>query len=157
MHQRIDQFLKERAATYIVRRHCDCDVAIHSPNDFARAIGYPQARVTKTLFLRSRNDGAYCLIVLPSDRRANLHRVGECIGKSPLELASRTDLELVLGFPPTAVSPLGARAVSVVVDTCLMAFETILVGSGVIGIEIEIAPQTLASLVGAKVISISDL
>ncbi|KZE43293.1 hypothetical protein AVW09_00695 [Microbacterium sp. T32] len=82
----------------------------------------------------------------------------EAAGVGRLEVGKPEELAEVLGYPRNGVSPLGIPGeVPVLIDAELHNFPTILIGGGATGIEIEIAPDTLAHLTGAVVVSLSAL
>jgi Cys-tRNA(Pro)/Cys-tRNA(Cys) deacylase len=67
-----------------------------------------------------------------------------------VEIADKAELESLLNFPPNGVSPLGNNAYPVFIEESLMSYPTILVGSGSIGIEIELEPAELVRLTSAQ-------
>lgn len=60
--------INKLGSEYKVRDHGKLSSQIRNPNDFAAALGYPIQRITKTLFLRSRDGRAYAAVCL-MDRR----------------------------------------------------------------------------------------
>lgn len=72
-----------------------------------------------------------------------------------LQIASKNDLSGILGYPPKGVSPFGVSC-PVYVDRGIMAFETILVGGGEAGVEIEITPEVLVKATAAKVLDFTE-
>jgi prolyl-tRNA editing enzyme YbaK/EbsC (Cys-tRNA(Pro) deacylase) len=66
-------------------------------------------------------------------------------------LATTVELVKELSFKPGAVSPLAVGDVPLVVDETLMAFSTILIGSGVMGVDIELDPRDLVVIANARI------
>ncbi len=60
----------------------------------------------------------------------------------------------LLDYPPRAVSPFGIRNIPLLIDAALLVHDTIIVGSGRIGVEIEINPFALIAATSARVCSI---
>ncbi len=82
------------------------------------------ACVCKNLFLTTRNESAFYVLMLEADRSADLRRLARAIGSSRLCFASDERLWELLGQRPGMVSPLGVihdrgRAVTVLLDVGL--------------------------------------
>ena len=60
----------------------------------------------KNLFLRNKR-GEYFLLVMPSDKRADLKLVAKLLNLPRLSFASEAELEKILGLHTGAVTPLG--------------------------------------------------
>lgn len=149
MHDRINEILRSSGCPYKEYLHNSLGVAIHGPQDFAFALGYEQNRITKTLLVRATNQDLFGLVVAPSNRRIDLGRVAQILQVKHVQIASTQELSQVLGYPPKGVSPLGADSVPVLIDESLMGYESILIGAGEIGVEIEISPKALKKLTNA--------
>jgi Cys-tRNA(Pro)/Cys-tRNA(Cys) deacylase len=156
MHERIRKVLEENRVPFRLRLHREFAVPIRSPADFAKALGYVPERVAKTILLRNQARSFFCLATLSAHYRLNFGAVAERAQSGRLELASAEELKRALDYPPLSVSPLGADGLSVFVDSSLTEFETVLVGAGTVGEELEIAPGHLVSVAGATVASLAD-
>jgi Cys-tRNA(Pro)/Cys-tRNA(Cys) deacylase len=143
VHPRVAQALDDAEVPYEVRWHDECDRPIQSPADFAAALGYPIGRITKTLIVASPGTRLLGAVVLPADGRLDARAAGSALGRGRVEIASAEDLATATGYPRTGVSPLGLTDVSVVIDDSLTAHATVLIGAGVVGGEVELAPQDL--------------
>lgn len=155
MHKRINDILAEAGVRYQERRHSEVSVAIRSPQDFAEALGFETGRIAKTLLLCTPGNDQLCLAVLSCDRRLDMKLVASILGVNRLQVASKSMLDEALGYPPTGVSPFGAGMHQVVMDESLMRFDTILVGGGEVGVEIEISPKDVKQIANAKVVRVS--
>ncbi len=151
MHPHIEIILKAHSVPFTVRRHADLPVRVASPTDFARALGYGIERITKTLFLRSAKRQQYALVVASVDKKIDLKAVARSLGCSRFELASREELKRLVGYPPTGVSPIGTKGFPVVMDSTLLTLKTVIVGGGIVGIEIELSPADLQRVTNATV------
>ena len=137
---------------HIVHRHTALPGPVRTPHDLAAALGIDVGRVTKTLLVESAG-GALLRIVAPVHERVDLRRVAALLGVRRLRLASVATLERALGHPPGGVSPLGSGQVGVVVEAALLTHETILIGAGVAGVDIELSPNDLLRLCTGRVLS----
>jgi Cys-tRNA(Pro)/Cys-tRNA(Cys) deacylase len=140
---------------YAVHRHADHPVPIDSPETFARVLGIDAARIARTLLVQARGTGRQGLVVCAAGRRMDAEAVGRWLGGARAELAPREALARRLGQPPRGVSPVGAGELPVCLDAGLTAHPTVLVGSGVAGVEVEIDPENLRRVCGAEVLPVT--
>ncbi|HET6805631.1 MAG TPA: YbaK/EbsC family protein [Frateuria sp.] len=152
---RIMEALDAAALGYRVHCHDDFTRSIRSPQDFAQALGYELRRITKTLFVKCRDAERYYLLVCGMDKRIDLQGLAGRLGATRLELASLPDLQRHVGYPPTSVTPIAVGGIPVLMDESLLACETVLTGSGVPRVEIEIAPADLQALCGAQTMALA--
>lgn len=130
--------------------------AIETPADFAAALGYPLGRIMKTLVCRSRSNDTHVAIVCPMDARVDFKRIAQQLDCGRLETASTAELESITGYPRGGVSPLGLDdRIPVVVERRVLDYETVLIGGGAAGIELEIAPEDLIRITGAMALEFS--
>ena len=89
------------------------------------ALGLPvHGLVCKNLFLRDSKGKRHFLVVLPGDKTADLKRLAQQLGSTPLSFASEQRLQEHLGLRRGEVTPLGllngrAAGVEVVFDRSL--------------------------------------
>lgn len=152
LHRRVQQALQSSGVPYRLRRHDRQPRAIRSPADMAEALGYPVARITKSLLVRT-SDGRtdHAVAVLSAGDRADWSRLAAALSARRVEMAPREDLENVLDYPPQGVSPIGADRLPVVLERRLLGFETVLVGAGVAGVEVEMDTADLQRITAAVV------
>jgi len=144
--------------------HASFAMPICSPREFADALKFDPSRIAKTVLLARHSlrqhqrlmspAENYAAVCIPAPARMNFARVGDLLGWKRAELATVDELKILLGYPSGAVSPLGIGDVPLFADTSLLAFQTILVGSGIPGVEIEIEPQALAAISNARLADI---
>lgn len=104
-------------------------------------------RITKTLLVKAEGGGdRFCIAVLPATDRVDLNRVTSCAGAGLWKLASERELSDLTDYPRFGATPLGVRGVPVYIDLRLHDWETILVGGGAPGIEVELSPTELSRL-----------
>lgn len=145
------------AAGIVHQAHChdDFDRPIRAPKDFADALGYELARITKTLFLKSRDEDRHYLVVCSMDKRVDLPGLAARLGAKRLEMASLADLQRLVGYPPTSVTPIAVHDIPVFMDETVLGYSTVLTGAGVPRVEIEISPRDLAALCKAQTVSMA--
>lgn len=156
MHERVKHHLEHHQAAYKVHFHKDLPFPISSPRDFAAALGYELKRISKTLLLHDERGPSYYVIVLSCDRKVDLKMVADSIGCGRLELASRRELEQLLGYPPQGVSPFGVRGIQVMMDQALLELPSVLVGAGEGGVEVEVSPHKLQEITQAITLELSS-
>lgn len=142
--------LEKNKIPYKVHRHAEHDTPIIRPEDFALALQYDVARISKALVVRDTSSEVFAILVCGATRKANLKRVASELGVKRLELATLADLKNKVGLPPLAVTPIGLRELPTFIDADLFRFETILTGAGVPKMELELSPEDLAELSMAK-------
>jgi Cys-tRNA(Pro)/Cys-tRNA(Cys) deacylase len=148
VHERIRTLLLSTAIRYREIRHSDFPEPIRSPADFARALGCEEARITKTLLVKAGDE--FCLVVLPAPSRLHFSKLAAMQAKKRYSMASREEVAQLLDYPPLSVSPLASRGIPVIIDSTLQAYDTVFVGAGSVGVEIELAPSDLIALTHAQ-------
>ena len=108
-------------------------------------LGLDPARVFKTLVVEV--DGALTVAVVPVGAQLDLRALGK-----RARMADRAAAERATGYVTGGISPLGQRrSLATVLDESALAFETIHVSAGRRGLELELAPDDLVRLTGARV------
>jgi Cys-tRNA(Pro)/Cys-tRNA(Cys) deacylase len=155
----VDSLLLRLGARARAIRHADLGSAIHTGHDFARAMGCAPNQVAKTLLLRDNaptGPGAsskkrYAVFALAQSDRLDLNAVRATLKTGEAQLASRNEIQQVLGTVPSAVSPFMTGSIPVYVDEKLLCLHIIFVNGGVPGVDIEIAPADLVEVTRAQV------
>jgi Cys-tRNA(Pro)/Cys-tRNA(Cys) deacylase len=145
IHPKIQERLNQQVETFEVREHAAFGIPIKSPADFARALGYPIERIVKSVLLRGQSSQEFLLAVCSVNKKFDLIAIAKLFHTARLELATAGELLEKTGYPPTGVSPIGVESIPVIVDQGILAYETILIGGGVAGVEIEIAPRDMVA------------
>ena len=121
----------------------------------AEAMGVDPARLLKTLMARA---GTTILCVLvSSDRSVSLKRLAAAAGAKDAALMPPAEAERATGYHVGGISPFGQKKrARTLLDRVAMKFPTIFVNGGRRGLEIEIAPADLLSVLNAAVVELSD-
>ena len=130
-------------------RHADLSAPINSPADFAAQLGYELSRITKTLLIRSIAGDIHALVVSPMGKKIDFPLVARLLGAKRVQVSPPDELQRLTGYPERGVSPLGVHGLKTLIDEELFRFETILIGAGEAGVEIEINPTDLESITNA--------
>jgi len=143
------------AAGAKLHRHAELGRSIRSPWDFAEAVGVSPERILKTVLLADRGlsqsrrseavPQAYAAAVVPFAWRIDMPAVARRRGWRGCEVATPEELEAVTGYPRWGVSPLGLPCPAYL-DEQILAHETVFIGAGRAGIELELPPQRLADM-----------
>ena len=122
----------------------------------ARALGYAEAQMVKTLIFRT-GAGEHALIMLGGDKSAISGRLKRALGSRDIKLADPAAVKEITGYdigsiPPFHWQPPEFRSL---LDACLMDEKVLGVGAGIWGQEILIAPEDLVAAIGAEVVDLS--
>ncbi|MFS0716306.1 Cys-tRNA(Pro) deacylase [Arthrobacter sp. 1P04PC] len=115
----------------------------------AEVLGIDPARVFKTLMVDV--DGRLAVGVVPVSGNLDLKAIAAALGGKKAAMADPATAERRTGYVLGGISPLGQRQASpTVVDESALALETILVSGGRRGLDLELSPQDLIRLTGAR-------
>ena len=151
MHARVREALERHALSHRLWEHRLAPHPIRSPADFSAYAGIPIERIAKTLFLSVTGVAApSVLVVCPMTARLDLPAIAGLLGATAVTMGSRQALAEQLGYHPNGVSPIGAGSIPVLMDEAVFAHPTIAVGAGEAGVEVEVEPQALATMISAR-------
>lgn len=152
IHPRIAQYLSSTGTQFRLWRHADLSRDISSPVEFSEFSGIPIERITKTVLFRERSGPKRLVLAnAPILDRLDLKALAREVDFGPVELAPVSVLTESLDYPPTGVSPFGiALEIPIIVDLTVLAHSSVTVGGGATGIEIELSPQDLLRIEGAR-------
>lgn len=157
LHDSIRTELCTQQVIFKVHDHAQLPSPIRNPGDFAAALGYPLERITKSLFLCSRDRRIHAVAVCSAERRLDYSSVAAALGVRRIEAATLVELQVKTGYSPNGVSPLGlSDDIAVLVDVSLMDHPTVLIGGGAAALEVELAPTDLVRISGAMVTHITN-
>jgi Cys-tRNA(Pro)/Cys-tRNA(Cys) deacylase len=115
----------------------------------AESLRVPAGRLFKTLVVDV--DGSLRAYVVPGDRQLDLRAIGK-----RAVLAERPAAERATGYVVGGISPLGQRrSLPTVVDEAALSWPTIFVSAGRRGLELELSPDDLVRMTGARVAAVS--
>ena len=133
-------------------------VAFGAVDDYGLAVAeqlkVPPQRLFKTLVVFADDQPAVSLV--PADVRLNLKKLARAVGARRARLASPTEAERLTGYVPGGISPFAQRRrMPMVVDETVEDYASIWVSAGKRGLQIEIDPTHLVSLLEAATAPIS--
>jgi Cys-tRNA(Pro)/Cys-tRNA(Cys) deacylase len=112
------------------------------------------AQVFKTLVV-SVDSGGLAVAVIPVSSKLDLKALAKVLKVKKLTMAEPRHVERSSGYVLGGVSPLGQkRALPTVIDHSASQFSTIYVSAGKRGLEIELSPDDLATLLDATIAEI---
>ncbi len=121
----------------------------------AALLGVDPARVFKTLV--TVVDDRPTVAVVPVSGHLSLKALARARGAKRAEMADPAQAERLTGYVVGGISPFGQkRRLEVVVDATLLDHPTVLVSGGRRGLQVELAPADLVSLLGATVAGIAS-
>ncbi len=125
--------------------------------DAAQKLGLDPARVFKTLVLELDKDPARLgVVVAPATGEVDLRAAAGALGAKRAALADVTRAERTTGYVHGGISPFGQRRrLPTVLDASAQAFATIYVSGGRRGLEIEVAPGDLVTVLAAAVAEVA--
>ncbi|MBR9728479.1 Cys-tRNA(Pro) deacylase [Shewanella intestini] len=116
----------------------------------AEKLGVNPQQVFKTLVVKTDTQQLVVAIV-PVSSSLNLKRIAKAVGVKKVQMAEPAQVERTTGYVLGGVSPLGQKKrLTTVIDDSAEPFATMHVSAGRRGLEIELAPQDLATLTQAK-------
>jgi Cys-tRNA(Pro)/Cys-tRNA(Cys) deacylase len=108
-------------------------------------------RVLKTL-VAACDDGRLAVAVLPVSAQLDLKRFAKVLGARKAAMADKKDVERVTGCVLGGVSPLGRKKrLQTVIDASAAQHDTVYVSAGKRGLQMELAPEDLTGLTGARI------
>lgn len=115
----------------------------------AEALGVSPERVFKTLLVDV--DGALVVAIVPVYGSLELKALASAHGGKRAGMAPSAVAERATGYVTGGISPLGQRQrLPTFIDASALEHETIYVSAGKRGLDIELAPDDLIRLTGAK-------
>ena len=155
-----DKHVSETPATQALRaagvafvEHVYDYVAHGGTAESARALGWPEHAVIKTLVMQ--NERAEPLIVLMhGDKQVSTKHLARASGAQSIEPCKPEVAQRHSGYPVGGTSPFGTRkALPVYVEASVLVLPALLINGGRRGYLLELTPDVLASMLGAKPVS----
>lgn len=118
----------------------------------AEALGMDPDRVFKTLLVELVGSKKGLAVgVIPVSSKLDLKGIAAVVGAKKAAMAESAAAEKATGYVVGGISPLGQRKrLPTVVDESAAGFDTICISGGRRGLEIELAPDDLARMVGGR-------
>jgi len=109
-----------------------------------------QEQVFKTLVIMSDKQ-EFCVGIVPVSSKLSLKAIAKALGVKKVSMADAKDVEKTSAYVLGGVSPLGQKKrLKTIIDTSAKNYETIFVSAGKRGLEVELSPNILQELLGAK-------
>jgi Cys-tRNA(Pro)/Cys-tRNA(Cys) deacylase len=123
----------------------------------AEALGLDPARVFKTLVIElDRDPGRLGVVVAPATGEVDLRAAAGALGAKRAAMADVGRAERATGYVHGGISPVGQRKrLPTVVDASAGDHPTIYVSGGRRGLEIELAPDALVTLLDAELAAVT--
>lgn len=103
-------------------------------------------QLLKTIVVR-RGEGDHVFVLVPGDREIDWKKLRKHLGVSRVSLPSREDAERVTGYGVGTITPFGSvTALPIIIDEGAMSQEKVALGAGERGVNVHVAPASLAEL-----------
>jgi len=116
----------------------------------AAALGVEADRVFKTL-IAVIDDNDHAVAIVPVSGQLSLKELASALGAKRADMCEVHTAERLTGYVVGGISPFGQkRSLPTVIDESCILFDTIFVSGGRRGLDIEIAPDDLLSVLAAR-------
>jgi len=141
---------KRRKITYKVHEYNQEPSSESYGLEAAGKLGVPAARVFKTLVV-SLDRLTLAVAVIPVSSMLSMKSMAKATGAKKAIMATQTEVERSTGYVLGGVSPLGQKKKLItIIDSSAKNHPTIYISAGRRGLEIELTPEDLASLVSSE-------
>ena len=121
----------------------------------AQQTGQNPEQVFKTLVTVGHSKEHY-VCVIPVAEELDLKKAAKHFGEKNIEMIHAKDITLITGYIKGGCSPVGMKKqFKTAIDWTAELQETICVSGGKVGLQIELAPTELASLIGAEFVELT--
>ena len=122
----------------------------------AAQLGQDPQAVFKTLVTQGKSRAIYDFVI-PVGATLNLKRAAQASGEKSVEMIPQKILLPTTGYIHGGCSPIGMKKVfPTFIDETAQLFDTICVSAGKIGAQVELTPDDLLRLTGAKYAELTD-
>ena len=141
----------ERAAAHFITHSFSVDPSHQNlgyGKTAAEALGIDQERVFKTLLVES--DMGPIVGIVPVNKQLSMKAIAVVVGAKHCQLLDAQYVARISGYVVGGVSPFGQkRLLPTIIDETALLFDTIFVSGGRRGLDVEVAPSILISLLNA--------
>ncbi len=149
------RLLQEQGVAFTLHRYSHDAGAESFGEEAAGKLGVPPERMFKSLVARVDGD-TLVMTILPVAFKLDLKKLALAADGKKAEMADPKIAEKTTGYVVGGISPLGGRkTLATFLDESACLFETIYISAGQRGLQIEIAPDALQSLTGAKLVALT--
>lgn len=146
---------KTNAMRFLDTKKADYQVHFYEPGDkvdgisVANKLNQDVTKVYKTLVTKGKS--TYFVFVIPVAKELNLKKAAKSVGEKSVEMIAVKDINKITGYIRGGCSPIGMKKLfTTVIDISAENLDTIIFSGGKIGTQIELSPQKLCKLIGAK-------
>lgn len=148
--------VKQKKISYQVHEY-EHDSSIDSYGlEAAEKLSLSCEKVFKTLIVIDDKKNL-AVAILPVDQLLSLKKMAKALEVKKTNMADPSDVERSTGYILGGISPLGQKKrLRSVIDQSALTQETIYISAGKRGLEIELAPESLAKMILAKFVDITQ-
>ncbi len=146
---KIEHFLNQYKISY---RLATYPKKVKNSQEASAHIGLPIGQIAKSLIVKMKDN--FLLFLLPSDKKLNTISIEKQLD-AKIKLATPDEVFEISGYNIGTVSPLLLKNdLKVYVDSSLLKFQEIGIGSGKKGIEIVLNPNDLKNVLDATILNL---
>ena len=132
------------------------DPALTDGQMVADAVGKPREETFKTLVTVGAS-GEHYVFVIPVNRTLSLKRAAGAAGEKSVTMIPQKELLPLTGYLHGGCSPMGMKKpFRTFIDETAVLFDTLCVSAGRKGAQVELNPEVLAGLTGAKFVDLTE-
>ena len=140
--------LEQKKIPYIAHTY-PADGAIDGVS-VAAYLGQDEKAVFKTLVTKGAS-GSYYVFDIPVAENLDIKKAAKAVGEKSVAMIAQKELLPLTGYVHGGCSPVGMKKqFPTVFHETVILFDTICVSAGRIGAQVEVAPDALMALLGAK-------
>jgi prolyl-tRNA editing enzyme YbaK/EbsC (Cys-tRNA(Pro) deacylase) len=149
--ERVSEALRAAAVDSRIEEFAEGTPTAHAA---AEAVGCELAQIVKSLVFVA--DGAYVLVLVSGDRRADEAAIAAALGVREVRVGKADEVVHATGFEPGGVAPFPQRAIArTLMDRGLLGHDVVWIGAGSASHMASLPPLDLQRLSGASVVDIA--
>jgi len=122
----------------------------------AEKLQLPPEQVFKTLVI-STDSNVLAVAILPITKKLNLKLMAKALQVKKVKMADAKNVQTSTGYVLGGVSPLGQkRRLKTIIDSSCKTFDIIYISGGKRGLEVEMSPSDLHTLLQASILNITE-
>ena len=149
------RLLEQKKISYTPHEYPHGDGAVDGQT-VARICNQNPEQVFKTLVVRGASKTIY-VFVIPVTSELDLKKAAKASGEKSVAMIHVSEINALTGYVRGGCSPVGMKKpFPTAVDETAMLYDTIVVSAGKIGAQVELAPDALLGMIGAKYAELTD-